>query len=241
MFAELVSVVMDVAMVFAPLIGYVDQYRQIVKARDSSGFSKMVSLVLLLANILRIYFWMGKRFETALLLQSISMVIAQFIMLEVCIRFGNKSGKGSTITDLDFSQFWNWSDLFSYGAFIALFALAVGTLSLFLIPMSTVYVELLGFFALATEACLGLPQVVKNYSNQSVQGLSTVLLATWFLGDGYKTVYFVFKNQPAQFIACGAFQLMVDCVLLFQFIHYSRRSTVVRNNARREEQILINK
>jgi hypothetical protein len=134
-------------------------------------------------------------------------------------------------------MFWNWTDLFSYIAFIALFALAVGTVSLFLIPVSTVYIELLGFFALATEACLGLPQVIKNYTNQSVAGLSTVLLGTWFLGDGYKTVYFVFKNQPAQFIACGAFQLMVDCVLLFQFVHYSRNAA--KNNARREEQVLI--
>lgn len=241
MFAEIVSVIMDVAMVFAPLIGYVDQYRQIVKARDSSGFSRLVSLVLLVANILRIFFWMGKRFETALLLQSIAMVFAQFIMLQVCVKYTtNKDRKSSTITDLDFSQFWNWTDLFSYIAFTALFTLTVGTVSLFLIPTSAFYVELLGFFALATEAVLGLPQVVKNYKNQSVAGLSTVLLGTWFLGDGYKTVYFVFKNQPAQFIACGAFQLMVDCVLLFQYIHYSRKSTVNKSNARREEQVLIN-
>lgn len=237
MFAEVVGLVMDVAMVFAPLIGYVDQYRQILKSHDSSGFSRMVSLVLLLANILRIYFWIGARFETALLLQSVAMIFAQFVMLEICVRFGNNGrSKGATITDLNLSHFWNWTDLFSYVAFIALFTLFIGTLSLFLIPVGTVYVELLGFFALAIEACLGLPQVYKNYTNQSVQGLSTVLLATWFLGDGYKTVYFVYKAQPAQFIACGTFQLMVDCVLLFQYIHYTRKASA---NARRDDRVLI--
>ncbi|KAL0480428.1 PQ-loop repeat-containing protein [Acrasis kona] len=224
----------DVLMVFAPNIGYVDQYRKIAKARDSSGFSKMVSLVLLLANILRIYFWMGKRFETPLLLQSVLMIAVQLVMLEICVRYGKNAKKASTITDLDVSQFWNWSDFFSYVAFTAVFCLSVGTLSLFMIPISGAYVELLGTMSTTIEAVLGLPQAIKNFKSQSVEGLSPILLGTWFLGDGFKTFYFIFKNQPIQFIACGVFQLVVDCVLLFQYFYYGRKG-----NKGREERGLI--
>jgi len=171
-----------------------------------------------------------------LLLQSILMIIVQFVMLEICVRYAKGVKKSSTITDLDVSQFWNWSDLFSYVVFIAVFCLTVGTISLFLIPISSAYIELLGTMSTTIEAVLGLPQAIKNYKSQSVEGLSPVLLGTWFLGDGFKTFYFIFKNQPIQFIACGIFQLLVDCVLLFQYFYYGRR-----NGARgtREERGLI--
>lgn len=53
---------------------YIDQFRNILKRKDSTGFSHDACGVILVANILRIFFWFGKRFEIALLAQSIMFV-----------------------------------------------------------------------------------------------------------------------------------------------------------------------
>jgi hypothetical protein len=45
------------AMIFGGVVPYIPQYYEIFKTRNASGFSLNVCLALLLANILRIYFW----------------------------------------------------------------------------------------------------------------------------------------------------------------------------------------
>lgn len=45
------------AMIFGGVVPYIPQYRKIRKTRDCEGFSVYVCLVLLVANILRIFFW----------------------------------------------------------------------------------------------------------------------------------------------------------------------------------------
>ncbi len=45
------------AMIFGGVVPYIPQYYEIFKTRNASGFSLNVCLALLLANILRIFFW----------------------------------------------------------------------------------------------------------------------------------------------------------------------------------------
>lgn len=70
----------------APLV-YADQAWSIQKRRSSEGFSMDVCAVLLIANICRVFFWFGERFELALLLQSILMIVSQLFLLSLLIRF----------------------------------------------------------------------------------------------------------------------------------------------------------
>ena len=58
----------------------------IKQTQNAEGFSNYVCLTLLVANILRIEFWLGKRFEIPLLLQSIVMILCMLIMLELWTR-----------------------------------------------------------------------------------------------------------------------------------------------------------
>lgn len=46
-----------VCMVMGGVVPYIPQYRKIRKTRDAEGFSVYVCLILLVANILRIFFW----------------------------------------------------------------------------------------------------------------------------------------------------------------------------------------
>uniref|UniRef100_A0A7E4ZSA6 PQ-loop repeat-containing protein 1 n=1 Tax=Panagrellus redivivus TaxID=6233 RepID=A0A7E4ZSA6_PANRE len=73
-------------MVLGGAIPYVFQYIEIYKCKSASGFSLLVCLALCVANILRILFWFGKRFETVLLVQSVVMITCMILMLEISVR-----------------------------------------------------------------------------------------------------------------------------------------------------------
>ncbi len=73
-------------LVVGPITGYIPQYLEIRRSRSAGGFSPLTSFILIASSVLRIMFWFLKRFETALLLQSIVMITAQVIMLELILR-----------------------------------------------------------------------------------------------------------------------------------------------------------
>ena len=225
MWTQLFSLGVDLAMVFGPVIGYVDQYRMIRQERSSEAFSKRISLILMISNILRVFYWFGARFDTVLLFQSLVMVLAQFIMLDVCCRYPSNSQKRSALlfssNRFSWNEFWDWPDLKSYATFIVMFVGVVGLSSGVLMFLSPLFVEVVGFAALMIEATLGLPQLIQNYQNGNTEGFSMVLLGTFFLGDAFKTITFIVRHNPIPFIACGTFQLMVDFALLYQVLTYS--------------------
>ena len=82
-----------VAYSFGGIVPFIPQYQRIQRKRSDRGFSTTVCLILLIANVLRIEFWMLKRFSVALLLQSVSMISAQLMLLELCIRVRCWNGK----------------------------------------------------------------------------------------------------------------------------------------------------
>jgi hypothetical protein len=90
-FSLLVSYVASGFMIFGGVVPYMPQYRIISRSRNASGFSTLVCLALLVANILRILFWFGHPFELPLLTQSVVMIFCMLIMLELCIRVKNDS------------------------------------------------------------------------------------------------------------------------------------------------------
>lgn len=57
LFIQIVSWISSAAMIFGGVVPYVPQYWDIWQSRDAEGFSMHVCLALLVANILRIFFW----------------------------------------------------------------------------------------------------------------------------------------------------------------------------------------
>ena len=57
LFIQIVSWISASAMIFGGVVPYVPQYWDILQSRDAEGFSMHVCLALLVANILRIFFW----------------------------------------------------------------------------------------------------------------------------------------------------------------------------------------
>lgn len=78
---------LNIGMAVCPVFGYVMQTRLIHKNESVGAFSTDICLVLLVANILRLNFYPFKHFETALIFQSLFMIIAQLVLLQACTQY----------------------------------------------------------------------------------------------------------------------------------------------------------
>jgi hypothetical protein len=125
------------------------QYVSICKKHDSRGFSTDVTGILIIANITRLFYWIGARFQTYLLVQSILMIVTQYGLLYVCVLYRPANWR-ATLPPRP-GNFWQWA---SFGTFLEATAiLIVGHAVLFLILHKVdLYVQVLGFVALGLEA-----------------------------------------------------------------------------------------
>ncbi|KAK2841960.1 hypothetical protein Q5P01_012160 [Channa striata] len=215
-------------MVFGGALPYLPQYQEIQKTSNTDGFSTRVCLVLLVANILRIFFWIGKQFELTLLLQSVVMILTMFAMLHLCCTVQNTnrvSTKQHRLLDLDLRYFWKWSVFEDYLLFCFGFTVLCAVVTLLLLD-SAVFVEMLGSLAVMFEAMLGLPQLLQNLHNRSTKGMSVKMVLLWTAGDVFKTTYFVMNESPPQFWVCGSVQILIDVAILLQVLFYSQDTWV---------------
>lgn len=224
------------AIIVGGVVPYIPQYRHIKKTQDAEGFSLLVCLALLIANTLRIMFWFGKHFEYPLLIQSIIMNFAMFTMIHLCVRVRNRNqlvqARQRLFKDMELRHFWNWSDFQSYIDCMLLFTIMISLLMYFMIDYM-VFVEIIGFLAVFTEAMLGTPQLMKNFSNKSTEGMSVGMVIMWTFGDIFKTLYFLLRHAPVQFVVCGGIQVSVDVMILLQVFIYRGRSPDPMKTSRR--------
>ncbi|XP_022669346.1 PQ-loop repeat-containing protein 1-like isoform X4 [Varroa destructor] len=221
-------------MMFGGVLPYVPQYREILRTKNADGFSTFVCLALLVANILRIFFWFCVRFETPLLIQSIIMTTAMLLMIHLCIRTRREQlitppPKTKTFHDLEWRHFWQWTDFLSYVECTIIFTIIAGSV-VFLFKDVTVVVEFVGLVAVLTEALLGMPQFYKNFVNKSTAGMSTSMVMLWLFGDVFKTAYFVLRDSPVQFVLCGILQVSIDLAILSQLWLYRHRRPVRKSS-----------
>ncbi|XP_067276358.1 solute carrier family 66 member 2 [Pseudorasbora parva] len=215
-------------LVFGGAVPYIPQYQEIQRTNNAEGFSTRVCLVLLIANILRIFFWIGKQFELPLLLQSVVMILTMLAMLHLCcsIQSSNRvSTKQHHITDLDLRYFWSWSSFEDYLVFCFAFMMLCAFIT-FLFLDWVLFVETLGSLAVMFEAMLGLPQLLQNYNNRSTKGMSIKMVLLWTAGDIFKTLYFVINESPTQFLVCGAVQILIDIAILLQVGFYGQDTRI---------------
>ncbi|XP_054165388.1 solute carrier family 66 member 2-like isoform X3 [Oppia nitens] len=222
---ELLSYTASAGIIFGGVLPYVPQYKQIKDNDSCGGFSTYVCLALLLANILRILFWFGRHFETPLLVQSIVMIIAMILLIELCIRTNNKDllipNKNRFFIDFDVRYFWQWTDFISYIEFLATFTIITGVLIYIMLDVS-IFVEAIGFLSVFIEALLGAPQLIKNYQNKSTLGMSKLMVFMWTFGDVFKTSYFIIRQAPVQFWVCGLLQVSIDLFIFGQILYYRK-------------------
>lgn len=177
---------------------------------------------MLLASILRCFYWLGAEFETILLLQSILMIFVQLTLLKVALdhrpadsaHHSPFAAVGATKRPY---RFWQWRSQRPYWEFLGCFTLATAVLQQ-LFGGSSVFVDAVGYLALGIEATLPMPQVIANHRSRSCQGFRVSVLVSWLLGDVMKMVYFYnAQHVGMQFKACAVTQMIMDVYLGVQF------------------------
>lgn len=71
---------LDLLVAVGPVYGYISQLMLIRKHKSLGSFSIYVTAILLISNILRVYFWLTVGFAVNLLAQSGMLIIVQVLL-----------------------------------------------------------------------------------------------------------------------------------------------------------------
>lgn len=222
---EITKISIDILIATAPCLSFLIQAFKIKKQKSSYGFSKIIVLILMLSNILRIFFWIGRQFGKPLLIQSFNMIITQIFLLYTLIKY-EKDSSSKEIQRKPCFNFWNWVKFKYYIYFILIFIVFLSFLSIIITFSNETYVNILGIFSTGIESLLGIPQLITNYQMKYTKNISIVMLLLWILGDSSKIIYYLYQDSPIHFIYCGEFQLVVDFLIVFQVFYYRDKEVI---------------
>ncbi|KAF2125268.1 hypothetical protein P153DRAFT_434367 [Dothidotthia symphoricarpi CBS 119687] len=222
------AIIKNIAPVFiatSPVTSYADQIYAIHRTRSSAGFSLDIPLIMLVASILKVFYWFGAHFSTSLLIQALLTIAVHILLLHVAL------SHRPAPTHLPFQHsasirpydFWQWRNPRPYWSFITYFSIALLLAHMLLSPtrMFIPYTNLLGMVALAIEATLPLPQLLANWQRRGCKGFRPSVIANWVVGDSFKMWFFFASSSgevPWAFKACGIFQACCDLGLAAQYL-----------------------
>jgi hypothetical protein len=101
---------LDIGITVGPLLGYISQLKLIKKTRSLGSFSIDVCAILLISNILRLYFWFTAGYAFNLFIQSILLIIIQLMLLQECVKVQQLEK-----SMFDIERFWRWESFEQYG------------------------------------------------------------------------------------------------------------------------------
>ncbi|KAK4191694.1 hypothetical protein QBC35DRAFT_361367, partial [Podospora australis] len=231
-------------LVMSPVLSYSDQAYSMHRAKSSAGFSLDIPLIMLVASLLRIFYYPGAKFDIALLIQSLVMMVMQVILLKIALDHrpapSSKGGDAAVpFAKVNESQrpfnFWQWRSPKPYWQFVLGLFLGLVACELLLTPIPSVYQaysNLIGYVGLAVEATLPLPQVLANARSRSCKGFRFSVLASWLLGDSMKMFWFFTSKGtiPWAFKLCGMFQACCDSFLGVQYWMYGQGVTEIKEH-----------
>ncbi|KAL3422931.1 PQ-loop repeat-containing protein 1 [Phlyctema vagabunda] len=236
-------------LILSPITSYGDQTLSMHRAKSSAGFSLDIPLIMLVASMLRIFYYPGAKFDTALLIQSCIMIVVQLVLLKVALdhRPSPSSKGGEAATPFAGSRegglgvprpynFWQWRSPKPYWQFLLYMFITLTVLELIISPMSGIYPSyssFIGYLGLSIEATLPLPQILSNYQSRSCKGFRPSVLINWLFGDSMKMFWFFTATSeiPWAFKLCGIFQACCDSFLGYQYYMYGNGPVAVKEHS----------
>jgi hypothetical protein len=197
------------------------------RSRSSAGFSLDIPLIMLLASILKVFYWFGSHFSTSLLIQAVLMIFVHILCLHVALT--NRPAASTLPFQGEHKaakrpyDFWQWRNARPFWSFLTWFAgaLLVAHLLVSMTRWFVPYTDVLGAVALTIEATLPLPQLWSNYQRRGCKGFRPSVIANWVIGDTFKMWFFFASSNgavPWAFKACGIFQATCDLGLALQYL-----------------------
>ncbi|SPQ21818.1 a64cd76c-7e97-4496-9363-a155b4d04773 [Thermothielavioides terrestris] len=229
-------------LILSPLLSYSDQAYSMYRTRSSAGFSLDIPLIMLVASLLRIFYYPGAKYDNALLVQSFVMVAMQVVLLKIALDHRpapySKGGDAAVpFARANESQrpfnFWQWRSPKPYWQFLLSLFAGLLVCEFLLAPIPLVYQSyssLLGYVGLSVEATLPIPQLLANARSRSCKGFRLSVLASWLVGDAMKMFWFFTSTTsiPWAFKICGMFQAACDALLGVQYLLYGDGETVTK-------------
>ena len=224
--------IVDICMIFFTSMGYFLQGHKFKKKKSSKGFSPNLCLLLLLANIIRIFFWVGKHFSKTLLYQSITVIISQIYLIHYYLKYRENTKKEKTteaslyerITNwketLTPSKVWNWDNEIEYYKFIFFLFFIFSIICIIIGLNNKPFFELLGTISVSIETFIELPQIKENCITKNTKNISWIMVSIWLVGDLCRTGYNLIYHTPIQMIIGGILQNIEDFILTAQVIIY---------------------
>ena len=239
------KLIFDFLMIFIPSLGYFFQAMKFKQTRSTKGFAKFLCFLLLIANILRCIFWLGKRFNLVLLFQSIVVIVSQIYLIHVYFQYQDELPYKSETKSLcehiinwketlNFHHIWNWNDEIEYYKFITFFSFFMLTFCFFEYRQKFFF-EVVGTVSVACETFIEVPQIKENCITKNTDNLSGTMIFLWLVGDLFKTWYNVVYKSPMQMLVGGIVMNCEDIILNSQMIIYSENNFVGKYILRRKQ------
>ena len=237
----------DMIMIFVPSIGYFFQALKFKQTKSTKGFAKFLCFLLLLANILRIFFWLGKKYPLPLLYQAIVVIISQIYLIHVYLEYQEdlpiKTEKSLTEHIINWKEtlnpkkIWNWNDEIDYYKFI-FFLFFIFSVMCFIVGVkNTKFFDVIGTISVSCETFIELPQIKENCITKNTKNISGTMVFMWFIGDLFKTTYNILYKSPMQMIIGGIIMNCEDIILSTQVLLYNENSFLNKIFKRRNKYV----
>ena len=83
-------------MILGPCLGYVMQTMTMVQSNSAEGFSPFVSFILIVSNLIRVFWWYSERFTWVILIAAIVMIFCQLSLLYMWVKIQNSQSGSRT-------------------------------------------------------------------------------------------------------------------------------------------------
>ena len=238
--------IFDFLMIFIPSVGYFFQAMKFKQTKSTKGFAKFLCFLLLIANILRCIFWLGKRFNLVLLFQALVVIVSQIYLIHVYFQYQDelpyKSENKSLFEyiinwkeTLNIHNIWNWNDEIEYYKFILFFSFFMLTICYFTGYHNEFFFELIGTVSVACETFIEVPQIKENCFTKNTENLSGMMVFLWLVGDLFKTWYNFIYKSPMQMLVGGIVMNCEDIILNSQMIMYSENNFIGKYILRKKQ------
>ena len=245
------EIIFDIFVIFSPSINYLFQILKFKNTKSSKGFSKLLCFIIMLTHTLRIFFWFTEKYKFTLLIQSFLVIVIQFYLIYLCIKYKekeikyniipnenndktnatNKIKKGlskiKNIINIKFMKNLNNAMEYYKIYFFIVFLLSIFNLSM---KDNYFYSNIIVYGSIFLEMICSLVQIVEIYRTKTQKNISKIMVLLWLLGNVLKAYYNIYNKCPIQLIIGAYIQVFLNVVLFSELIYYYLIDMILINN-----------